>query len=134
MGTRAVRTSEQQHERGRRVLVSRRDVWIIGVSFAIGFWLTACAPLSRLRPFDPEKDFAYGQVEHREPGDAMVVTRATLEGHGDDRHALVIDDTVDDATVVCVVVRARVTTETPREVCAQLARIRQVIVENASAK
>jgi hypothetical protein len=64
----------------------------------------------------------------------MVVTRATLEGHGDDRHALVIDDTVNEATIVCVVIAARAITEKPREVCAQLARIRQVIVENASAK
>jgi hypothetical protein len=130
MGTRAVRSADVEHERGRRLLVPHRDVWIL-----IALVLVAgCAPLSRLRPFDPEKDFAYGQVEHREPGDAMVVTRATLEGHGDDRHALVIDDTVDDATIVCVVVRGRTITEKPREVCAQLARIRQVIVENASAK
>jgi hypothetical protein len=137
MGAGTVRTTEHDEQRGRRLLVPHSDVWILIALLCVVVVGASCTAVARLRPYDPEKDFAYGQVEHREPGDAMVVTRATLENHGEDRHALVIDETVDDATIVCVVVRpvpSAAVPEKPREICAQLGRIRQVIGENPSGK
>jgi hypothetical protein len=144
MGTGTVRTSVEQYVRRWRVLVPHRDVWDVATGegaplfilifvVLLGVLLTACAPISRLRPYDPEKDFAYGQIEHREPGDAMVVTRATLEAHGDDRHALVIDETVDGALPICVEQPAARQGGERRQACTTIETVR-LLIEAANAR
>lgn len=133
MATRSVQCADEQHSDRWWVLLSRRHLWLlIALAQIVGY--AACAPLTRLRPYDPDKDFAYGLLEHREPGDALVVTRATIELH-DTQHALVLDPTLDDQMFVCTERRSVPPAQPPViQACTRLARLRQLIEDPNAAK